>query len=486
VRRALSAVTGLSADHLAAREQHLTHLSSNLDIKLAITAAVSAHVDRLRDSGADPALELFRAFYGEQPFRPGDISLVFTTSVLFFCIPVGPDDTLAADALDRTGGARPEAELAAISQFFTAVRKAGNSVKNIRFPAFGLFDIDAVSSDLLGDITRAVRQRPGLETIDDAVIRQTLTTMVLLVPAGDGEKFFIHDTWGHGWQETLCEFEWLFAEFATLSKPLDATSGGADGPTLGQAFVDAPDGAAQVAIDRDILGQAIDGDVRRRVKIGLNLAAAECLADLLEHKFVRQRPDIELPTSSLLPDSTLKLDLSLSDLKRATRLWRKPYLRLRDRPEHRQRLCAALRAEREARGQVTDGLEAAVDEAAELIVDQVAQAIELTLGEDEVSAGAVPSSLLARAILGMICLDHELSQRLEQGDARYRALCAAAGSEVPRWRCPPACIDLIALALGWFYEHNHALNVWHLDEYLGQELWPRLVALEAELARQQR
>lgn len=83
--------------------------------------------------------------------------------------------------------------------------------------------------------------------------------------------------------------------------------------------------------------------------------------------------------------------------------------------------------------------------------------------------------LVQRAVLGVATLEAALAQLIARGEARL----AARGEEQPRWRCPAACIDLLAVLVGWFYDQDPAMHVWHLDELVARELWPALLALEA-------
>ena len=77
-------------------------------------------------------------------------------------------------------------------------------------------------------------------------------------------------------------------------------------------------GAEEVDLPADVTTVAelmVEADLRGRIAVGLNVVVAECLADLVEHKYVRRRAagDPPLPSSSLFPDAPLKLDLSLKD-----------------------------------------------------------------------------------------------------------------------------------------------------------------------------
>ncbi|ACY17569.1 hypothetical protein [Haliangium ochraceum] len=525
--RALSRVSGQDEAAIAARAENLGHLSSNLLVKRAITDWVSDSVNTADDPDA-AVLALFHRLYGPVPLRVGDVSLVCTSAVMFFCIPIGEDDVLAQGDF----AARPEAERQHIQRFLGQAQRASMSSKQVRFPAFGLFERERIDPTLAADIAAAAH--PELvrafgdegRALTPEVVVETLATMLILVPADKAPMFLVHDAWGHAWQETLCEFEWLFGGFGALDSPLTPDTGGvaeADGtPTLRHAFTER-DGRA--ALDHQALEHAVEADLRRRIKVGLNLAASEALADLIEHKFARVfGPEHALPTSSLLPDATCKLDLGLLDVKRAVRLWRKPYVRLSSDAEVQAALVDAL-AER---GAVRAGLDEAVAEAASHILRRYAHAFSLEVGAaegregggeqavvfgptDEIdqagdnnargqAAAAVapragddgdgdgeartPTTVLERGMLSTLALDAALTPLLESGQARYRARCEAAGRELPRWLCPSACIDLIALMLGWYYDQDHAVVLWHLDELLIEEIWPSLLALEDALANE--
>ncbi|WP_428263110.1 hypothetical protein [Haliangium sp.] len=473
--RALGRVTGLDPAALQDRARRLRRLTSNLELKRAITAAIADRV-RAADDADAAVLDLFRSMYGELPFRPGDIRIVCASALSFFCIPIAEDGGL--DLVDF--GARPDADQDRIRTFLHQAQKANLSAKQVRFPAFGLFDLDRLDPALLHALWTTVRAQPGLEQVSERVLAETLATMVIIVPAAEAEMFLVHDVWGHGWQETLCEFEWLFADFRHLDAALGPNTGadadGVGGPRLADAFPTA-DGAA--VLDRAVLDQVVERDLRRRIKIGLNLAASECFADLIEHKFVRLfGPERGLPSSSLVPTAPLRMDLNVTDLKRAARMWRKPYLRLRDEPGERARLGAAL----VQAGVSETGLDQALREAAEHIADRFAHAFSTRIGADADAApgpnGTVPTTVIERALCSVVTLDGELDALLARGQNRHRALRDARGPDTPRWHCPPACIDLIALVLGWYYDQDHAVVLWHLDELLRDEIWPSLIALE--------
>jgi hypothetical protein len=452
VRSALMAGLGWREEELAAIERALDHRLSGLALKRAITAEIARRLD---EGGAGAAVELMRAVYGDLPLRPGDVTPVVTTTGVFFCLP------LADSGLDVPGyAARPAAERDVIGEFAARLGKAATSLKNVRFPAFGLFDPAAVDPELYRELAAAVASHdPSLARVPEKVVADTFATMVLVIPSGEAAKYLIHDSWGHGWQESLCEFEWLFGDFQDMSAALR-------GEALRDGFADA---GGRTVVDEAGLERAAGADLRRRIAIGLNLVIAEALADLMEHKYGRQREP--LPSSSLLPEAILKLDLSWIDASRVARLWSAPYRHLARSPDARRELCDDLAAS----GLPRDGLPEAVDEALRLIADRFAAALPALAAASPPRPGRTNVDLVQRAVLGVATLEAALAELITRGEAR---LAARAGGE-PRWRCPAACIDLLAVLVGWFYDQDPAMHIWHLDELVARELWPALLALEA-------
>jgi hypothetical protein len=452
VRAGLAAGLGWREDELADIERGLDHRLSNLAVKRAITDEIAR---RLEAGGAEAAVGLMRAVYGDLPLRAGDVTPVVTATGVFFCLP------FADGGLDRPGyGERPAEERAAIDDFAARLSKAATSLKNVRFPAFGLFDPAAVAPGFYRGLADAIAARdPALARAGERVIADTFPTMVLVIPSADEAKYLIHDSWGHAWQESLCEFEWLFGDFQDMSAPLQAEA-------VRAGFVDA---GGRAELDRPALESAVAGDLRRRITIGLNLMIAESLADLMEHKYARQREP--LPSSSLVPEAILKLDLSWIDATRVARLWSAPYRRLAESAGTR----AALADELAGLGLPRAGLAEAIDQAMSAIAERFAGALPALGHSASPGSGRIAVDLVQRAVLGVATLEAALDHLLRSGEAR---LSARAGAE-PRWRCPAACIDLLALLVGWYYDQDPALHIWHLDELVLRELWPGLLALEA-------
>lgn len=454
VRLALRRTFGWSEAELEELERSLQARTSNLAVKNAIADSFAQAV------ASGPAAErgariaaLARRVYGQLPLRPGDVELVLTSTSILFCFPFEGAKLVRPDF-----EARPESERAAVAAFLERLQKANNSFDTIRFPAFGLYDRGAVEPALVAELTAAAQGRPGLARVNQTVVAETLASMVTVVPALDAERFLIHDIWGHGWEESLCDFEWSYAQLSALRAPLH-------GAELRAAFVVA---GGRVRLDRDAWRIMVAGDLRRRLTVALNVVLAECLADLVEHKYVRRRGEVpELPSSSLLPLAPLKIDLSVRDTQALLRAAHRPYRRL-DRPEESARLIAEL----VAAGLPGEGLTDAVDQAVALVRETFGSALDTRMVIGAPRNGAFAVDLAQRVMLGIVALDAALEQYLA------RAACPAGEA---RWLCPRGSIDLLVLLLAWFYEQDRSVNFWHLDELLRHELGPTTERFQREL-----
>ena len=467
IRAALQTAFGWSADELADMETGVECLISNLEVKHAIAATL---VDALLSDGPDgvpnKAAGLFRDIYGPVPVTAGDVDLVVTASAVYFCLPYRGDSWSATGFEDR-----PVAVRAALNGFLDRLRKA-NTFKTPRFPAFGLFDRETVSEDLLDALCTGTCARLG-HAVPRAVVVDTFATMTSILPSELADQYLVHDAWGHGWQEALCDFEWLYGDVVHLSEPLGPDTGrrAGEGPRLRDAF-SSVDG--RTALDESTLVAVVEADLRFRIRGAGNTFLSEVLADLVEHKYVRQvQPaDQEFPTSSLLPRACLKVDLSLKDARAYGRAWSAPYRRVIGRKAARAKLVSALAAD----GCAPKGLRTAVDRAAVIISQRFATALETDYDHIPETPDAPKASVVQRLGLSALALDAELNTFIEESEATLEAI-RQMRPDLPRWQVPEACIDLLVLVLAWFYEQERDAYIWHLDELLRGALSPSFARL---------
>jgi hypothetical protein len=455
VRAALLPAFRWSSEELQRIDREMNHLTSNLPLKQALTKALAQWLDEAGGPSPERRATLMRDLYGRLPWRPGDVDLVMTATGIFLCVPK------RGAKLEVAGyGDRPADERRAIEQFLETLM-AANNAETKRFPAFGLFEAQRVDDRLLDTLA----QRSGAPR---RAVLETLSTMVMVLPTRLVDQYLVHDAWGHTWQEALVEFEHEFALLPKLDDPLTPESGpelaGEGGTELAAAFVAR---GGRTELDEAVLLRATEADLRGRVQVAVSAALAEMLADFMESKYARAHPDRPLPTSSLLPATAVKLDLTLSDVRRQVVRWTRPYRTLAVDAAARAALARGL----SARGLPEAGLLDAVEQGARAIWHALLPAFDETLRAEPAAQGCLRSSVLRRLMLQFVLLDAEFE----------RALRWPASAAVP-WTDPGACADLFAITVARLYEQDRQKNFWHLDQVMRTEFRAGCAQLRDALA----
>ncbi|MDJ0786358.1 MAG: hypothetical protein QNK05_06090 [Myxococcota bacterium] len=434
IREGLRTATGLPASALDRIESEMRAVASNLELKHVIAEHLA---ERLGDATPAAALSLLVELLGPAPLRVGDAMAIVTPSACYLGVRYESGELLEPDFATR-----PEDEQAAVRAWVRRV-EAANSPMTDRFPAFGYFDRDAVSATLLAELEASVTRALG--RVPRSVLLETLATMVQLTPTHQLGMYLVHDAWGHGWQETLCDFEWLYARTPHLEDPLEPGTGpffaGEGSPTLGSAFV--AEGERTV-LRADRLHECIAADLRGRLATGANGALAELLADIADYELARM--GFEAASSSLLPRHCVRLDLILEDLCRYAEMATAPVRALALDPRRRAELAEALAAD----GLPERGLAAAVDEAAAQLRDRW-----LPLVSPRLEDGVVVQRLA--------CAMAALAVELDRGHP------PVSGEPEDR---PEPWVDLLTIALAWVYEQDRARHFWQLDVWLRDVVAP--------------
>lgn len=469
LRAGLARAFGWSASELSALEQELAPTMANLRLKIRLTTIVQERylgrltrgVDTPRADAGALTLRLMKLLYGDVPFRAEDMDLVVTSTALFFCI------RYRGVRLETPGFEdRPKRERTAVADFLCRL-ETSNTALTDRFPSFGWYDRRALSPEMVSELAAAAGAT-------ETEVRETLPTMVSILPTHLVEQYLIHDGWGHVWQEALCDFESPYRKLVHVSEPLTPETGplfgGPGTPRLVDAFRAQ---AGRAALDEGVLAACTARDLAGRIQSGLGAVLSEVLADLVEHKFVRRvKPDPGVfSSSSLLENEPLKLDLTLTDLRAHVRYWRRPYRALaRDKKTRR-----ALVAQLEAAGIPRKGLASAVEQAGALLDRWYAPLFSRKLDRWREAEGGIPVTILQRVMLNMVALDAELDRFLDEADA------ARAKADRPPWRDPATCVDLLVLLLGWFYERDRDRYIYNLDELVRDSLRPSMDKLRTAL-----
>lgn len=88
---------------------------------------------------------------------------------------------------------------------------------------------DATCSGRHDTLWRGVRQPAGMAAVTPNDVVTTSCTMVTVLPTAEVDKCLVRDVWGHGWQETWCEFEWIYRELPQGPADRIAAGGAANG-----------------------------------------------------------------------------------------------------------------------------------------------------------------------------------------------------------------------------------------------------------------
>ena len=140
-------------------------------------------------------LQLFQSLYPDAPFEIGEVKLVKTSSALYFCLPTEPrvevqEPTISTDEQreEHNTSQRPKA------YYEKFLRKIWEVEPFAHFPVFGTFDAEYLELTL--------RQKIAADTeLSLELVTLTLTRMIGFLPLAELDKYLIHDTWGHQWQE---------------------------------------------------------------------------------------------------------------------------------------------------------------------------------------------------------------------------------------------------------------------------------------------
>ncbi|MFN7972240.1 MAG: hypothetical protein U0166_07800 [Acidobacteriota bacterium] len=293
VRRAIQDAFSLSASEMEEIARGLETFTSNLRLKCRITRILKRELLRRGGPLPDDRLRLLERFYGTVPIRAPEVDLVMTATAILFCIPHG-DGELAGVEWER----RSPEERDDVRAFLGRLSR-GNTAKTDRFPAFGMFERARLDPEISEELAAEIAVDPAFEGLRPAVVAETLATMVSIVPTALAEQYLVHDAWGHGWQEALCDFEWQYGKLVHVSDPLEPGSGpyfgGEDAPRLVEAFQVR---RGVVTVDRPTLLRFAERDLRGRAMAGLNAVVAEMLADVVEGKLSRRSRERHEPLTS--------------------------------------------------------------------------------------------------------------------------------------------------------------------------------------------
>jgi tellurite resistance protein len=188
----------------------------------------------------------------------------------------------------------------------------------------------------------------------------------------------------------------------------------------------------------------------------------------MEAKYARTGTDHVVTTSSVLGPTSLKLDLTVGDVRRQILRMRTPYEALASDQAVRDRFARELAAG----GLVEHGLREAVAAAASRMWDWFGALLEDSVRSEPApgTPDRVRSTLLRRLLLQFVLLAAEIERHLGR----------IATRNAPAWTDPQSSADLFVITIARFYEQDRDYNFWHIDQIVRTEFDPTCVRL-AEL-----
>lgn len=396
----------------------------------------------------EDVFRLFQGFYPDSPFHPGQVKLIKTASALFFCLPFNAQTTPGWEDV-------PEADKVRYKQFIHRIQQGEPFA---HFPAFGPFEGGDTASDILNGIIDSAQ-------LSYERVTTTLTRMVSILPMDEIDKFLIHDTWGHQWQESLLDFEEPYTQLARFDLPLslqEQASVLGQQRTLADVFTTTDTG--EITLDEAELRRFIDDEIYERSVVALTPAVAEILADIVEYKFLTLHPDKEklLPSSSLFKNYPTKFDLTLQDLhfcfEQASKVFREWATSKALQDQMQAQILDALKVPHTK----AEHVHKVVQAAARICEERLADFYQPQWFWESERGNGLRLNAFSLMALNLLSIHAALLKT-------YQTL-SETPANVPGMQ---SFKDLLVLAMGVFFERDPQRHLWLMDEFLTEGFLPR-------------
>ena len=403
-------------------------------------------------------LQLFRSLYPGAPFETGEVKLVKTSSALYFCLPTEP----IAKPQESKQNEENDTSQVPKAHYDKFLRKIWEVEPFAHFPVFGTFNAE--------DLDLNLRQQICVDTeLPLELVTSTLTRMIGVLPLEELDKYLIHDTWGHQWQESLLDFEVPYTALTLFQRPLSLTETASVLGTqtlFADTFVKTE--AGTIELDPVKLQQFIDAELYERKIIAFTPILAEMLADVVEYKFLELHPEQEqlLPSSSLLKAFPSKLDLTLADLRtcfvHASEVFQNWITSASTQEDLHAEICEKLDIPNDTskHKELSQVLSTAVN----LCKTQLQDSYQSEWTWEQTEDGYLKLNAFSFAGLNFLRIHTALIQTYE---------------DLSQIDVPYGFKDILVLAMGTFFERNPQQNIWQLDSFLTEAFLPRWQKLAA-------
>ena len=404
-------------------------------------------------------LQLFQSLYPGAPFETGEVKLVKTSSALYFCLPTETREKTQESNISTDETSKEKRPKVYYEKF---LRKIWEVEPFAHFPVFGTFNAE--------DLDLTFRQQISIDTeLSLELVTSTLTRMIGVLPLEELDKYLIHDTWGHQWQESLLDFEEPYTELTLFKRPLSLTETASvlgEQTSFSDTFVKTE--AGTIELDATKLQQFIDAELYERKIIAFTPILAELLADVVEYKFLELHPEQEhlLPSSSLLKAFPSKLDLTLADLRtcfvQASEVFQNWITSASTQEDLHAEICEKLDIPNDTskHKELSQVLSTAVN----LCKTQLQDSYQPEWTWEQTEDGSLKLNAFSFAGLNFLRIHTALIQT-------YKTLSKIETSYGFK--------DILVLAMGTFFERNPQQYIWQLDSFLTEAFLPRWQKLTA-------
>ena len=460
LKSALQQAFNLDAETVTRLNQDLSIRTRPLHYRHQIMKSLEKRFNLVSDNPKLDAdiLRIFRALYPGAPFEVGEVKLVKTSSALYFCLPTEPIAQPQESKQNEDNSTSEHSK----SHYEKFLRKIWEVEPFAHFPVFGTFNAE--------DLDLTLRQGIVTETkLSLELITSTLTRMIGVLPLAELDKYLIHDTWGHQWQESLLDFEVPYTALTLFQRPLSLTETASvfgKQTSFADTFFKTESGSLE--LDPVKLQQFIDAELYEREIIAFTPILAELLADVVEYKFLELYPEQEhlLPSSSLLKAFPSKLDLTLADLRtcfvHAAEVFQNWVTSASTQQDLHAEICEKLNIPNDASKH--EEVSQILSRAVELCKAQLHTFYQPEWSWEQTEDGSLKLNAFSLAALNFLRIHTALIYTYE---------------DLSKIETPYGFKDILVLSMGTFFERNPQQNIWQLDRFLTEAFLPRWEKLTA-------
>lgn len=404
-------------------------------------------------------LRLFQELYPSAPFDVGEVKLIKTCSALYFCLPSKVKDIDTETSKEIKAAETDKAENIQTGKklgYDQFLRRIWQVEPFAHFPVFGTFNAEGLDTSF----RQTIVDDTGL-SID--LITSTLTRMIGFLPIEELDKYLIHDTWGHQWQECLLDFEDLYTELSLFNRPLSVMESASvlgEDTSFGDAFLKSASG--KIHLDSELLTKFIDAELYERSIVAFTPILAEMLADVVEYKFLKLHPEqVDLmPSSSLLKDYPSKLDLTLEDLHNCFERASEAFQTWVDSDEAKHRLHTEICEKFEIQENEVNykELNHILETAVSICKERLERFYQPEWYWEKTEDNTLKLNAFSFAALNFLRIHTAFLhtyQKLSQIESSY------------------GFMDALVLAMGTFFEKEPQRHIWQLDRFLTDGFLPR-------------